>query len=103
MAENVGQPRSYFRDLVRGRRNTDCYITASEALHTHKLITHMGIPRMRVVVGLSYILDITGEEPMDAAVVRGGGASSAESDDSESDSDHEAAGAEKKRKHRAVE
>ena len=54
MAHACGKPRTHFYDLVRSRRNTDCYITPQDAMVKHGLVTNFGVPRLVLRVKLEY-------------------------------------------------
>ena len=63
MAQNCGHDdKRHFYELVRSRKNVDCYITADEALNKHKLVTAIGMPRLQVRVKVHYSIKV--EKPV---------------------------------------
>ena len=69
MAHNCGhENKRHFYELVRSRKNVDCYIAAEDALHKHKLVTHIGMPRFHVKIKVHYSIKVDKPpKPVDTA------------------------------------
>ena len=52
MATNVGQPKTYFSDLIHSRGNVDVYLTAADCLERH-IATHVGVPTLCLDISVS--------------------------------------------------
>jgi ATP-dependent Clp protease protease subunit len=57
MAEQIGQPITFFLKLLKTQRNNDVYIDADKALEL-KLATCIGVPTIKLTYGLHMELDI---------------------------------------------
>jgi ATP-dependent protease ClpP protease subunit len=53
MAENCGQPKNYFKDLVHARGHSDWYLTPREC-KKHKITNHLYVPDMEVNVTMDF-------------------------------------------------
>jgi len=53
MAENCGQPKNYFKDLVHARGHSDWYLTPREC-KKHKIANHLYVPDMEVNIKMDF-------------------------------------------------
>ena len=53
LAQNCGQKEDYFDKIIHEKGHADWFLTAKEAKR-HKICTHIGVPELKVHVGVSY-------------------------------------------------
>jgi ATP-dependent Clp protease protease subunit len=59
LAQNAGKPKSFFKNLIKKRNNTDFFLTAEEC-KAMGLIDHIGIPEIVMNVKAEYSLNVIG-------------------------------------------